>query len=153
MGWWRSGLNPDNVLGDGPADALEDELARLAQIADPKPSFQTLLTHLAAVLRRDADSLLAEPKVYGNQPLVARFQPPSPELVSETDASNPQVLAALTAAMTRISGEYQLELSRKPTLGEMLGTVAFVLRVRPERYLPGTERQVLVDVAIAGDPP
>jgi hypothetical protein len=147
MGWWRSGRHPADVLGDGPADVLQQELDRLAGTEETKPTFQALIDALAAVLRDDARDLVEPADAYTGEPIVARFEPPASTLRSAPSDRNVQVQSALASALKRIAAEYELEQSRKPTLGEILGTIAFVLRVRPERYVSNPDGRTLADLA------
>src|SRR4051812_35041941 len=149
MGWWRSGRNPDDILGDAPADILQQELERLAAASHTKPTFQVLLDALAAALALRAGEALADPGAYRGQPIVARFEPPAAPLESRAADASAPARAALESALMQIAAEYDVEQSRRPTLGEVLGSVAFVLRVRPERYLSGVDNRALVDLSAA----
>jgi hypothetical protein len=153
MGWWRSRRNPQDVLGDGPADALHLELERLASASDGKPTFQTLLNGLAAALGDDAPALTADPDSYRGQPVVARFDPPATTLHSTSAPESPRVLLALAAALKAITAAYELELSRKPTLSEAFETIVFILRPHPEQYLSNTEGRRLAELSTDAGPP
>lgn len=149
MGWWRSGRNPDDILGDGPADVVQQELEHLADSSDTKPTFQALLDALAAALAMHAAEALADPGAYRGQPIVARFEPPAAPLESRAADASAPARAALESALMQIAAEYDVEQSRRPTLGEVLGSIAFVLRVRPERYVSGVDGRALVDLSAA----
>jgi hypothetical protein len=145
MGWWQSRRNPDDVLGDGPADDLEDALARLSEDPANRPTFEALLGHLAALLR-DEGGLTADSGSYHGQPLRARFEPPASDLVAAPRTDRADLLGALRRGIRDISREYEREVSRKPRLSEILETVVFVLAVRPEMYVAEAEGLSLVEI-------
>lgn len=131
MGWWKKG---EDVFGDGPVDLFEEALTEFVR-QEPKPTWDEFVSATAAVLSADAASILDHPASWRDQRVHARFESGIPDVVSGQPTHRGEFHEALSGALKNISEEYQDYKGRKPRLTEILGTMAFTLRFRPERFL------------------
>ena len=123
MGWWRIGGETEEVIGDGPADAVASLLARI-----PASGILDFLDALAAAARRipgyDAGRITL---LLGD----------GRRLSSQDNAANDALRETMEGVLKAVTVVYQNDLERPPTLREVLEVFEFVLRPEPERYLRG----------------
>lgn len=136
MGWWRD--RAGRLLGDGPADVLEDALLQAGR-AGPKPPLAAVLGAVAQALREAPGQLaLARPDPW-HVVAVADGQ-----AVTE-GAADEALCRHLHDALDDIADEYRSsELARLPTVAEVVGTLAFVLGHEPQRCVAGNPKAVSV---------
>jgi hypothetical protein len=133
MGWWRSDRSTDDLVGDGPADAVTAAL-RSASRSDAHLSLQELLDALAHVLRY-ASKDLVEAREPAQDQIAAVLTDPAGILQSGTTTPRPQVANSIEGALHAIAAEYRKSLDRLPRRSEVLATFAFVLRPAADRFL------------------
>ena len=127
MSWWKN--SEGMALGDVPADALALSLGRA--VADreedgkAKPTLRELL---------DAASAALAARGAGDRKIVGR---PS-DRSAPAQAPDKALVAALTAAFAEIEGVYEDQLERKPSAGELVANLNFVLG-SAEKYLSDPE--------------
>ena len=152
MSWWETG-NGDDVIGDEPADALQDALRGIAAASEgqsrTKPTLAQLLAAIAAVLHTKARDVLAEASLVQSA-LVARLADGS-VVRSESDDNGQlaTMVASLTAAAEAIARIYNDRFARRPRLSELLAVISFVLRGQPERYLAISNDQQIRSIEVA----
>lgn len=133
MSWWDDG---DDVLGDGPADAITAAwrtlLARRAQDGRPRPSTSEALESFGAALRRTE---VAPP--FGTIVLWR-----DRERVGEFAGSGgvDELTEAFAETMQKILQQYQQRFERPPRPSEIIKTLDFILRPSPETYLSDANR-------------
>lgn len=141
MSWWDSG---DDVIGDGPADALTGALVSVARDRErrgqSKPTLEELLAAFAGALRKIDGGAR-----YDFARLAAR--PESAAAITATgERPADDLLAALSDAFDRIIVEYQRRFNRPPRLNELLLTLSFVLGDEPGDYLSNAERMKYLQI-------
>ena len=124
MSWWET---PEGyVLGDGPADTVQNALTGFAARRDgegkPRPALAELVAAAGAALGAG---------------LVARLED-GPDVRSDGEPPE-DLIATLRQAFAAIGEEYRTSLDREPKPEEILETLLFILGYRPERYLSGAE--------------
>lgn len=137
MGWWKA---DDGVgaIGDGPADALSEALARLFAESGARLPLQDVLSAFAAALALNPKALVGDPESLATATIVARcesgaeYRAASPG-DAQPDASARTFYAAIEDAATHYRDVYE----RKPSVAELLETLAFVVRGREEVEFPG----------------
>lgn len=135
MGWWKQG---DDLLGDGPVDIFEEEMARWSA-ASSKPTWQGFANAVAAAMGKVGIALsdgLPSPSTPMLQFHLANH---SQVLTSSTNQADQALSNALADIFGKITEEYEEHRGRKPTATEVLGTISFSLGVKPERFLSGAE--------------
>ena len=128
MSWWDDG---DDVLGDGPADALKATwrtlLARREQQGNARPSTADTLESFAAALRRASVSPSFE------RVILWRGGERGPEFTGTS--GNPELATAFSEAIARIVKDYQETHGRAPRPSELVKTLEFILTPTPDTYL------------------
>jgi hypothetical protein len=134
MGWWDGG-NGD-ALGDGPADTFLEKLREVQE----RPARQGVLSAAAVALADVGPVTVEDPDQLGSRRLRARYRAPEPDAVSGGPA-DPALVEALCSFLFEMQEEYQYVFHRKPTVREVLRTMAFCLRGQADPYLadPGPE--------------
>jgi hypothetical protein len=136
MGWWS---NPAGaILGDGPADIVEAGLLRLAG-SGAAPRLGELLAAFGAGLRSGdglATSLSAGLEVVADL---------GEQTVRETSAVDVKLQRTAREMLADIADQYQTsELSRPPTVEEVVGTLDFVMATGAGRFTSDTDGKVRV---------
>lgn len=132
MGWWES---KEGLLGDGPADLVEDSMSEWAR-DDARPSWQQFVDGLGGAI---------------GHVVCARFAGPDVELRSDPGAALDRYRETLAEAIEQVTKEYEETQNRKPTVSEVLGTFAFSLRVAPDRFLRADGRGKLTAIYACSD--
>lgn len=127
MSWWDDG---DDVLGDGPADAIKSAwrtlLARRAQEGRPPPETAEALESFAAAIRRtDAAPPFSSLVVWRDQARLNEFT---------GNGGNRELIDAFAEALKRISQDYQQRFERPPRPSELIKTLEFIVAPTPETY-------------------
>jgi hypothetical protein len=134
MSWWDDG---DDVLGDGPADAItvawQRILAGRGHKGQPLPTTTEALESYAAALGR---TKVVPP--FGSMVLCR-----DSDRVAEFTGSGGvgDLTDAFAEAMLEMVQEYQEDLERSPRPSEIIKTLDFVIRPSPETYLSDTKRE------------
>jgi hypothetical protein len=130
MGWWRN--TSGEIIGDDPADILDDALRSLASSAG-KLSLSVAISAIDYILH-------VNPSVYadsGETPfrlLASSGGHPVPE----HGPVDPHVIDVLTNALDAIANDYRIsEMARLPTVEELAATLRFILGSEPERLVSG----------------
>lgn len=139
MGWWRN--SEGNILGDGPADTLDDALQALRSDTQKAP-MELVLAGIGSLLRSRAGVYAADS---GNDfRLVARS---AGREIDETGSLGEPQLRVLADALDNIANDYRIsELDRLPTVEEVVATLSFILGSRPERLVEGAAAPVRVAI-------
>lgn len=147
MGWWEEPKKNNAILGDGPADTLWSALSRYAE-SNGKPRLISVLEALEHLLKTRRMAYIADPYAMKSS-IIAVIEPgnracaPAPAAVPE-----PKLVRALADALESIAVEYEeSELERKPTLNEILLTLAFIMGGHSEDYIADMEDAKLVSIA------
>lgn len=144
MGWWATG-HGDDVMGDDVVDTLIDGF-RLLEQKGRKPTFQEIIDAAADLVRSDGEEFLSDAESLGGRPIEAVFETSAPTLVSRPDPPADELRSTMAGVFREVAGLYLgTDYHRKPRLTELLEAMAFVLRVRPERFLREAE-----DLSLAG---
>jgi hypothetical protein len=122
MGWWKSG---DDLLSDGPADAVDEGLDELVS-RHGKPGWQQFIDAL--------DSALG-----AHSRLRAVFLDGHPDLRSDPAHAEAPLADLLAGMVQRVVAKYIHYRERKPTLSEILGTFRFCLGPMPEQAIAAPE--------------
>src|SRR5262245_53523777 len=140
MGWWQ-GLNGVSVIGDGPADRLGLALDETVAAAPDRPRFEDVLAAFAQALNRNPRAYVSDAERAPLRSIVALFEP-SEALEVPASAATPPAdwIERLQSAIEEAAMDYQSSpLARKPTIDELLETLAFVLRpIAPAIVWPRT---------------
>jgi hypothetical protein len=144
MGWWDA---PEGLLGDGPVDLIEDVMAEWTEAG--RPTWQELLNGISTALADRGRDWLGNPESHARPRVRAEFTP-ARELFGQPDAIRDRYHDMWTQAFEQVAEEYEETQGRKPTLSELLGTIAFSLRVRPERFLRTDGNWNLITIDAAG---
>jgi len=146
MGWWETDAG---LLGDGPVDLLEDRMAAWAE-EEIEPSWQQWLDGVGTALIDRGREWIADPEALADLQVCARFSSPDVELRHHGGAPHDRYHDVMSDAFRQISEEYEETQQRKPTLSELLATLAFSLRVAPERFLRNEQHWKLQNVEVCG---
>lgn len=144
MGWWHTGENEDELIGDEPADAVTSMLAKLTSMrkakTQPPPTLQQLLDCLAAALKSTES-----PRLHDFHGLKARLSD-GDELESKANNSEDHhMIDAIKDGIIEIDEIYREAFERSPTLREIVDNFAFVLGYKPTRFLTGLEQAEVED--------
>lgn len=136
MGWWKAD-DGIGAIGDGPADALSLALgARIARDGAPVRLEDVLAAFLHA-LALNPEALLADPAALQDAGLKVRLADGSLLHVAPAPESHdPQSTEELYAAIEEAAALYRDAYDRKPSIAELLETLAFVLRAYDEIVTP-----------------
>lgn len=139
MGWWR---NSDGlILGDGPADRLDDAL----QAIRSRPEGLSLDIVLAGI----GNLLRSNPGVYAADS-GADFRlvgTSAGATIEEGEPPAQQGLQVLADTLDEIADEYRTsDMERLPTVEEVAATLNFILSHEPETLLDGVQGSVKVAV-------
>lgn len=134
MSWWDDG---DDVLGDGPADALKGAwrtfLARRNQQKQPPPTQAEALEAFAAALHATP----LEPSFHSM--VLWRDRERIAEHLGTGNADG-ELTRLFAEAMGKIVQDYQSRFSRPPRPSEIIKTLDFILRPSPEVYFSDVAR-------------
>jgi hypothetical protein len=126
MGWWRA-ENGVDLLGDGPADTLYEVLEEMRRLHGCLPKLGEVLNAAVGALRTNPAGLLLDP----NPPIIAlraELNDGTSEVTTNPPSVEPGSVKWLRQALEDIAVEYQdTEERRKPSLSEVLETLAFIL--------------------------
>ena len=144
MSWW--GIGEDDVIGDGPANALTEALVAIGtarqEQGQSEPAFQEMLDGFAEALQHDGSTALEDGPAHTVQRLVARLGSGMQVVSGETARqSDGRMVAIFRDGIAAIQRQYEERWERKPRLREMLETLGFILGARPDRFLSGMEGQ------------
>jgi hypothetical protein len=142
MGWWETS---DGLIGDGPVDLVEDRMAEWA-VEGIQPSWQQFVDSVGTALVDRGRDWISDPESLSGLRVCARFAAPAPELRNRPDAPRDRYHSTLSDAFQQLGEEYEETQQRKPTLSEALGTLAFSLRVSPERFVRNEDGWKLVTI-------
>jgi hypothetical protein len=129
MGWWQ-GLNGVSVIGDGPADRLGLALDEIVAAAPDRPRFEDVLAAFGQALNRNPRAYVSDAERAPLRSVVAVFEPGEAlEVPVSAAIPPPDWIDRLQSAIEEAAMDYQSSpLARKPTIDELLETLAFVLR-------------------------
>jgi hypothetical protein len=129
MGWWQ-GLNGVNVIGDGPADRLGLVLDEVVAAAPDRPRFEDVLAAFGQALNRNPRAYVSDAERAPLRSIGAVFEPSEAlEVPVAAATSPPDWVDRLQSAIEEAAMDYRSSpLARKPTVDELLETLAFVLR-------------------------
>jgi hypothetical protein len=129
MGWWQ-GLNGVNVIGDGPADRLGLVLDEVVAAAPDRPRFEDVLAAFGQALNRNPRAYVSDAERAPLRSIGAVFEPSEAlEVPVAAATSPPDWVDRLQSAIEEAAMDYRSSpLERKPTVDELLETLAFVLR-------------------------
>jgi hypothetical protein len=135
MSWWDIG--DDEVMGDGPADALTRALASVSQArasgGRQLPTLQDLLSGYAAALAWwDRGGSAAGTSI---SLLAVTERDGSKRQVRSGDAAPGDLTSALVSAVREIDAKYRDRWERPPRLRELTETLVFILAYQPEDVL------------------
>lgn len=138
MGWWRT--EDGHVLGDDPADIVANRLGALSKellaTRSRALALEELLAQLRMVLVVKRTDLLDR-----NAPMVDSVvadierEDGSRTIVEPGTSIDTSVRDRVDEMCAAISQSYVTFLERRPTAEELLASICFVLRSRPETYL------------------
>jgi|SRR2546426_11648459 len=153
MSWWRT--VGGNMIGDVPADLLGRAFKNLAKARDtrgqPKPTLAAILEATAAVIRGNPGEFLSGGSGVEIEKITARLDGEPGSISGDArGTANVEIGATLRDAFGAVAQAYQEQWGRKPSLYELLDTMAFVLRYKPETYLTEAEGLSIKDI-VAGD--
>jgi hypothetical protein len=130
MGWWET---REGLIGDAPVDLIEDVMFEWTE--HDHPSWQELLNGIGTALLDRGRDWLSDPESLSHRRIRATFGPADAGLRSDPSAPRDRFHQMWTQAFEQVAEEYEQTQHRKPTLSEVLGTIAFSLRVAPERFV------------------
>lgn len=141
MGWWKR--DNGDVLGDASADLVSRHMRSLAT----PPTLGAFLAALGEILRMKSNDLCSD-----NGPvrqLVADFELDDKVTTVLPDPTvDPALRGALDVLCEEILDAYELEMERRPTQRELVGSFDFVLGHEPERFLSIEEDGSVTEIRI-----
>ena len=141
MGWWKR-KNGD-VLGDAPADLVGRHMRALAT----RPTLGAFLAALREILRVKSRDLCSDDGPV--RQLVADFELDDKKTTFLPDPTvDPVLRGALDVLCEEILAAYELEMDRRPTQRELVGSFDFVLGYEPERFLSIEEDGSVTEIRI-----
>lgn len=123
MGWFKL-PDGETVLGDDPADLMQDALPAYAA-AHGKPALRAFLGALARVLASDAAELVDGPGLAPGDQLRARLGGAAADLVAGPGDADPELVRAVEEVLAAVAASYVQGQGRRCRLKEILGTVVF----------------------------
>src|SRR5579871_4928698 len=159
MGWWNTEQG-DDVIGDDSVDTIVDALHFHEKMVGRKPSLQELLDAVSLLLRSSGEGYVSDPESIGDGPIEALLAPPAPPARSRPNPSRvpddeqvSKLMFILAGAFGEIARMYlDTEMERRPRQSELLESLAFALRARPERVLRDAEGLELLELRPALPP-
>lgn len=131
MGWWPTGTG-DDLIGDDAADAFGQALLEARDARAEALALPTILGAIQVVLVNRFATPLA----------LASYDADGCAIAAEP--ADPELVAAVAAAVERIASSYRQDLDRDPRPAELIETAAFVLRAPPPGTVLGDRRVAAV---------
>jgi hypothetical protein len=149
MGWWRSGSGQD-IIGDGVADrvlaALQELSRKAAASGRPKPSFETVLSFAGAATGERPESLVSDPEKVPPFPKARALMRDGKAIEAAATVPGGEGVAVFRRAFDDVVTDYLVsELKRRPTLSELLATLAFALRVEGTQFMSEVPEELDID--------
>jgi hypothetical protein len=142
MGWWKD--ESGGIVGDLPADRIVQTMRAIAERS--KPTLPQMLSIAAAAIARRPDALVSDHSNVPKQPAAHVLLRDGKRIDGDPSRPDAEAVNALWDQFEHIAADYlSTELERRPTLTELLASLAFVLRVEGTQYLEGVPSEIDID--------
>jgi hypothetical protein len=149
MGWWRSG-NGGDVIGDGAVDrillALQELARKASALGRASPTFEEALGLAGAAIGDRPESLVSDSEKVPPRPRARALMRDGKQIDAAARLPVDSDVVVFWKAFEDIATEYLVsELKRRPTVSELLASLAFVLRVEGTRFLSGSPEELEIE--------
>jgi hypothetical protein len=144
MGWWTR--DNGDIIGDLPVDRILQAMRAIAERSTGKPTLPAMLSIAAAAIARRPDALVSDPANVPKSSVARVLLHDGKRFDGDRSPPDTEAVNTLWDQFEHIAADYlSTELKRRPTLSELLASLAFVLRVEGTKYLQGVSHEIDID--------